>query len=437
MKDMVFERGLPQCIEAEKMILGSLILDGSRWREIDGALELADFALEKHRRIFARMVEMQEHGQPIDRITIAGALMKHGELESIDGLGYLVSLDDGLPAIPNLDAYVRMIQDAAVKRRAILGCNALIEECITASDETPAILGRLERLSRDLQGELSTSRTLSNPEEIFGEVGTAGIFAEGGAAGMIAPPWKSMLTLISGFEPGQMIIVAGRPGTGKSVFLSQCAWDCARSGKNAVILSLEMTKASLLQRFVASRASLPLHRVRGGRLDRFERERAQNALHDAVETPTLRIADKLHTIPAIRPALARLAVRKKIDLIVIDYIQLLTTGSSRQTLREEITQISRAVKLMAGEFECPVLVGSQMSREIDKDSREPRLSDLRESGSLEQDADIVIFPHASKQQDPDDLNTRVEFIVAKQRNGRCGRVPMIFERPFVRFSEVA
>jgi replicative DNA helicase len=197
-----------------------------------------------------------------------------------------------------------------------------------------------------------------------------------------------------------------------------------------------MSNASLLRRYIASRASVALHRVRSGHMDQDQRQNAQAALFDATENPNLRMADKLFTVPAIRAALSRMAAREKIDLIVIDYLQLLTTGNARQSLTEEVTQISRAVKLLAVEFGCPVLIGSQLSRESEKEGREPRLSDLRNSGSLEQDADTVIFPHPSKIQDTESVDLRVEFIVAKQRDGRIGRVPMTFERPYVRFSEL-
>jgi replicative DNA helicase len=433
--DLILERGMPAAVDAERYVLGSVMLDSQQWRDISGALTAGDFSIEKHRRIYGRMEDLAKRGEPIDRVTLCAELMKACQLESVDGLSYLVSLDEGLPEITNIDAYVRMIQDAAILRRAIVGCQSLMNECLSRASETPEILSGLERLSRDLQGELGKSTTLSSPAQVFQSAGVGGIFADGRTA-WIKTPWERLNNLINGFEAGQMIVIGGRPGSGKSVFLNQCAWTVSETGKKAVIISLEMSNASLLRRYIASRASVALHRVRSGHMDQDQRQNAQAALFDATENPNLRMADKLFTVPAIRAALSRMAAREKIDLIVIDYLQLLTTGNARQSLTEEVTQISRAVKLLAVEFGCPVLIGSQLSRESEKEGREPRLSDLRNSGSLEQDADTVIFPHPSKIQDTESVDLRVEFIVAKQRDGRIGRVPMTFERPYVRFSEL-
>lgn len=434
-RDVVFERGLPQAIEAEKLVLGAVIADDSLWRDVAGALSSDDFSLEKHKRIFMRCSDLALRGEPIDRITLVSELMNKGQLESVDGLSYVISLDEGMPQISNLEAYVRMVQDAALLRRAIFGCNSLMQECLKRADDTPAILSRLGRLAKDLESQLADTSALVNPEQIFQSAGTSGMFSDGRTA-WLPTPWPRLNQLIGGFEPGQMVVVGGRPGTGKSVFLGQCAWEAALDGKQVVILSLEMSDVSIVQRFIATRAGIALHRVRSGQMDAEQRQAAQLALHQACETKSLRVADKLYTIAAIRAALCKAAAKQRIDMIVIDYLQLLSTGNGKTGLVEEVTQISRSIKLLAVEFECPVLIGSQLSRESEKDNREPRLSDLRNCGAIEQDSDTVIFPHILRQQeDPDTQTPRVEFIVAKQRNGRCGRVPMTFEKPFVRFSE--
>lgn len=433
--DLILDRGMPEADFAERLVLGSVMLDANLWPLVSGALSPSDFAIEKHKRIFARMEDLAKRGEPIDRVTLIDELMRQKQLESVNGLPYVLGLDQDLPVIVNLDAYVRRVQDAATLRRAIVGCQGLINECLSRSSETPEILSGLERLSRDLQSELGKSTVLSSPAQVFEAAGVGGIFSDGRTA-WIKTPWERLNNLIGGFEAGQMIVVGGRPGSGKSVFLNQCAWAASEAGKKAVIVSLEMSNASLLRRFIASRASVALHRVRSGHMDADQRQNAQEALYSATENGNIRMADKLFTVPAIRAALSRMAAREKIDLIVIDYLQLLTSGNARQSLTEEVTQISRAVKLLAVEFGCPVLIGSQLSRESEKENREPRLSDLRNSGSLEQDADTVIFPNPTKIQDPDSVDLRVEFIVAKQRDGRIGRVPMTFERPYVRFSEL-
>jgi replicative DNA helicase len=379
--DLLFKRGLPVALDAERLILGMLLLDGGRWREVAGALSVEDFSLEVNRRIFSSMEALVQRGQRIDRVTVADELMKQGRLESIGGLTYLVSLDEGIPEIPNMDSYVRMTQDAAILRRAIVGCESLMQECLSRANDTPAILARLARLAKDLEGQLADTSAMETPDQIVQVAGACSIFADGHKV-WLPTPWPRLNQLIGGFEPGQMVVVGGRPGSGKSVFMGQCAWDAALSGKQTVIVSLEMSQVSIIQRFISTRGGIALHRVRSGQMDQDQRGVAQMALYEAVETGTLRIADKLYTVPAIRAALARLAAKQKIEFIVIDYLQLLTTGNGRHSLVEEVTQISRAIKLLAVEFECPVLIGSQLSRESEKENREPRLSDLRNSGCL-------------------------------------------------------
>ena len=422
---------LPGNIDAEALILGSVMLNGDLFAEVSAALTPSDFSLEVHRRIFHRMNDLAQRGEPIDRVTVASELNRAGQLDSVGGLSYLISLDEHLPEITHLDAYIRMIQDAGILRRAAAGCQELLNNCLSRAAQAPDVLQRIGRLAADLEGCLVEQTSLASPTAILGQASISDLMGDG-ARKWLPTPWDRLNGMIGGFEPGQMIIIGGRPGSGKSVFLWQCCYDAAALGRKVAMISLEMTNESLIQRYIAANAAIPLHRLRNGSLDQEGRYRAQQALAGICELQELRMAERLFTIPSIRASLTRGAAKRPWDLIAIDYLQLLASGRSRN-LVEEISEISRAIKLLAVEFGCPVLIGSQLSRESEKEGREPRLSDLRQCGSLEQDADTVIFPHPLREQDPESPNLRVEFIVAKQRNGRTGRVPATFEKPYVRF----
>lgn len=431
-KNSIETRGLPANLDLERMVLGALMLQPNRWREISATITAGDFSIEKHRKIYGRMGDLADRGEVIDRVTLANELMHAGQLESVDGLSYVVSLDEGLPEIFHLESYAAELRELSLRRRALIGCASLQEQCASGEAATE-IVSQLEHMARELTSELSTGDLMQTPGSVIDLAGASGVFGDG-RSNFLSTPWPRLNQLIGGFEPGQAVVVGGRPGSGKSVFLCQCAYEAALAGKTVALFSLEMSSLSLIQRFISSRAGVPLHRVRSGSMDQEQRALAQASLFEISEISTLRLGDKLYTMPAIRAAAAKLSSDRKLDLIVIDYLQLLVSGQQR-SLVEEVTQISRAVKLLAVEFGVPVLVGSQLSRESEKENREPRLSDLRNSGSLEQDADTVIFPHPVKIQDPDSQYTAVEFIVAKQRNGRTGRVPITFERPYVRFTE--
>jgi len=428
-------RPLPANLDAERLVLGSVLLNGDLFAPVSAALTPDDFSIVKHWRIFARMAELAARGERIDRVMVAGELMKVGQLESVGGLSYLCSLDEGLPEIANLDGYVRIVQDKAVLRRCAFACQATLDEALSRGGESAAVVGRLRTLADSLR-DCIASGDIPNVAEAVQIAGPAEIFGEGHSV-LVRTPWRGLNQIVGGFERGQMVVIGARPSMGKTVMACQIAVHAAEQGKQAAIFSLEMSNVALIQRFIASSAGIPLYSVRGGHMDAMERARAQMALAGVCDMENLALADKAYTIPAIRAALARLSRKRKPDVVVIDYLQLLNPVGRHSNRVAEITEISRGVKLLSQEFDCALVVASQLSRESEKENREPRLSDLRDSGSIEQDADLVIFPHRIPGQEAEERHVRSEFIVAKQRNGRLGRVPVVFEKPFVRFTESA
>jgi replicative DNA helicase len=428
----LFDVPLPCDVEAEKVILGAIMLNDVLFEQVRSALEVDDFGLEKHRRIFARMIDLDAKGERIDHVTLASELDRQGQLQSVDGLSYICSLPEMLPQMAHVESYERIVQDKSILRKAMISCNRVMREISSSGSDSAAVVERMQSLTEKLQECLRVDE-ISTVERAITETGLDVIFGGGGRE-VIPSPWPRLNQIIGGFEPGQMTCIGARPSMGKTVLACQIAVRAAELGKNAMIFSLEMSNVSLIQRFVAALAGIPHYRVRDGRMDEEEKLKAREALLHLSEIQPLYMAELSFTVPAIRAQLSKLARKRKVDLVVIDYLQMISTTSNRNRV-EQITEISRGVKLLAKQFDCAVVVTSQLSRESEKENREPRLSDLRDSGSIEQDSDLVIFPHRAPGQDPEDQHVRTELIVAKQRNGRLGRVPALFQKPFVRFVE--
>jgi replicative DNA helicase len=438
------EKGLPVNIDAEKFVLGSILLDDSLYIQAAGTLEHDDFSLEKHRRIFRRMGELQERGERIDRITIANELMKYNELEACDGLSYLVSLDDGLPQLPNVDSYIRIVKDKAVLRRIITVSQHMMNRCIQDSEDPDQILASAEETLLRL-GEARVKSGLMNPDQILKDY-------EGGINAFLDPS-KRIKGISTGFlkldeytgglHGGDLFIVAARPSMGKTALALNIAQHVALKLKQTVaVFSLEMSKESLLTRMLCSAARVDSQRFRAGFLTQEERRKLSHALHELVESP-LYIDDTpgVHLMD-MHAKLRRLqAERGKIGLVVVDYLQLMSGQGRFENRVQEVSALSRGMKLLAKELNVPMMVLSQLSRAVEtrQGDHRPQLSDLRESGSIEQDADVVgfIFREEVYHRDREDLRGLAEFIVAKQRNGPVGTVNLVFLHAQTKFENRA
>ena len=423
---------LPANLDAERFVLGSVLLNDSVFGQVADSLDADDFSTEKHRRIFLRMKELHDRGARIDYVTLAEELTKLGQLESVDGVGYLAHLTEGLPELQNLESYEHILQDKAILRNAALNCERVLREAVGRGGDSGAVIGRLQELTNALEQCLKVE-DIPTAVRLIEETGPDFLFG-GGLKEIIKSPWPRLNQIIGGFERGQMVCIGARPSMGKTAIACQIAVHAAELGKNVLLFSLEMSSISLLQRFVSQISGVAHHWIRGGGMDMDDRAKAQAALFHLSEIQPIYMAELCATIPAIRAQMSKLSRKRKIDLVVIDYLQMISTVGNRSRV-EQITEISHGIKLLAKQFDCAMVVPSQLSRESEKESREPRLSDLRDSGSIEQDSDLVIFPHRLSGQEPDENHVRSELIVAKQRNGRLGRIPVIFEKPYVRFME--
>ena len=445
----VADKALPVNLDAERFVLGSILLDDSFYVQAAGTLEADDFSLDKHRRIFRRMGELQDRGEKIDRVTVANELIKFSELEACDGLSYLVSLDDGLPRIPNLESYIRIVKDKAILRRIIFTSQHMMNRAMAGEEQPDEILAGAEETLLKL-GEARVKAGLLNTQQILEHY-------DGGISAFLDPSKriKGISTgftkfdeMTGGLHGGDLFIVAGRPSMGKTALALNMAQHVALKMKQPVaIFSLEMSQESLLTRMVCAAARVDSQKFRAGYLNQEERRRLNLALHELVEAP-LYIDDSagLHLMD-MHAKLRRLQAERlsqghgPLGLVILDYLQLMTGRGRFENRNQEVSALSRGMKLLAKELNVPMMVLSQLSRAVEtrQGDHRPQLSDLRESGSIEQDADVVAFVFREEvyHRDREDLRGLAELIIAKQRNGPVGTVNLVFLHAQTKFENRA
>ncbi len=442
--DIALEKGLPAHPDAERFVLGSILLDDSLYPQIAGALAPEDFSLEAHRRIFCRMGELYERGERIDRVTLAHELQRHGQLESCGGISYLVSLDEGLPATSNVESYVRIVRDKAALRRLIFAAQKVIDRCLLGQEEPDQILASAEEALLKL-GEARVNTGLLTPREVIEGY-------EGGVNAFLDPSRriKGISTgfvkfdeMTGGLHPGELIILAARPAMGKTAMALNIAHHVAtgRNPRPVAIFSLEMSKESLLTRLICAAARVDSQKFRAGYLNAEERRRLSMAATQLVEAPLFLDDTPGINLMDMHAKLRRLRAEHGLGLAIVDYLQLMSGRGRFENRVQEISSLSRGLKLMAKDLAVPLLVLSQLNRAPDlrEGDHRPQLSDLRESGSIEQDADVVAFIFREEVYKPDreDLRGRAELIIAKQRNGPTGKVHLVFLRHLTKFENPA
>ena len=440
----MFERGLPADQLAERFCLGSVLVSQEAFEKIS-SLSVDDFSTEKYRRIFARMVEMAAAEMPIDRLTLADALRTAGQLDSIGGYSELVALDEGMPLIDNLDGWVRIVREKAALRRMIMVSQAVMDGALlqhSSQELTEQLRQNLEEVERTGQAQDDGGST---PLEIAeGFLGGLSAFLDPTLRPKGLPTgFTKFDNMTSGMHAKEVVIFAARPSMGKTSLALNVAAHLALTHnlrKNIAFFSLEMSKASILNRLMCAQARVDAHKWRMGLLNAAERERLRIALDD-VAGSTLRIYDQCNTMPEITKRIRRLAKEESLHLAVIDYLQLIGSHGRVENRNQEVSIISRQFKMLAGELDIPLVVLSQLSRanEQRRGNMRPMLSDLRDSGSIEQDADVVafIFREEMYRKDREDLKGLAELIVAKQRNGPTGTIPLSFLGQFIRFENRA
>ena len=443
--DLTFERGLPANVDAERFVLGSILLNQDTYFQVAGAVEPEDFSLEKHRRIFARMKDLYDRGEKIDRVTLANELMKQGQIESVDGFSYLVSLDEGLPALSNLDSYVRIVKDKATLRKLIFSAQKVIDRCLIGEEEPDEILAGAEESLLKL-GEARSGEKLESPATVIGKFpgGVNAFLDPSQRVSGISTGFAKFDEMTGGLHGGELLILAARPSMGKTALALNIAQHVAthpQMRKPVAVFSLEMSSASLLTRLLCSAARVDQHKFRAGYLNADERRKLQVALADLTDSPLFLDDTAGVNLMDVHSKLRRMKAEYGLSLVVIDYLQLMSSRGRSENRNQEVSAISRGLKLMAKDLDVPFLVLSQLSRAAETriGDHKPQLSDLRDSGSIEQDADLVafIFREEVYKRDREDLRGLADLIIAKQRNGPIGNVPLRFLGQFTRFENRA
>lgn len=409
---------LPVSTDTERLLLGSILLDSELLHELRTVLDRDDFSLDRHKLILRPAFELYDAGQVVDMVSVATALRDAGQLEAVGGVSYLSDLTDGLPRLPDISAYVRRLKDETRRRRIIAELECLIHRA--ANHEAPqSILDAMGNLAVEI-APTDSGKGLVSAKELVDRVGVSEILAPRIARG-VQFPWNWMNQVSCGMLPGELWVLAAHTSAGKTSAAIQTAVGVARAQSKAVpVFSLEMGDVSVFQRAVWQLSRVDSERAKRGRLTPDERKRASDAVNLLYGLP-LHFDDSSYSVMEIHARLRRLRSRGPLGLIVVDYLQLLRDGGRHGSRAEAVGANARALKLMAGEFECPVLLLSQFNRESAKargneSPRRPELHDLKESGDIENHANGVWFIHRPSPDDSDRIP--VEFILAKQRDGR-------------------
>jgi replicative DNA helicase len=442
--DATLERPLPHNLEAERSILGAVLLDNHALNAAVERLRTEDFFLPQHRQIFEHMVNLGEHQQAIDTITLMEVLSRSGKLEAAGGVAYLSQLADGLPRVTNVEHYARIVKEKAVLRNLAFSAAAIQEQALAAGDDADVILDRAESTIFQI-AEDRVKAGLVGVKELVREnfERLEKIFSEGRRITGLSSGYAGLDNETAGLQPSELVILAARPSMGKTALALNVAENIAlRHREPVAIFSLEMSKESLLLRMLASQARVDAHKFRTGHMNRDDWGKVTGALSELGEAPLWIDDSASSTVLEMGAKARRLKRDRGLSLMIVDYLQLVVPsnpgrGTNRQ---EEVSSISRSLKGLAKELKIPVMVLSQLTRAPEREDRKPQLSDLRESGAIEQDADVVMFinrPNFYKTDLPEEDRAKAELIIAKQRNGPTGTLNFVFLARHTRFEEAA
>lgn len=436
--EVFFDRIPPQNVEAEQAVLGAVLLDGEALVTVMERIHGDDFYRASHQRIFEAMVEIADDQEPIDLVTITSRLQDKKQIEEVGGVSYLSELANSVPTAANVDYYAQIVEEKSMLRKLIRAATQIVSNGYASSDDVGELLSEAEHRILEISNRRSTSGFVPIRDvlmEVFERVEF--LFNHKGGTTGIPSGFQDLDKMTSGFQKNDLIIVAARPSVGKTAFALNIAQNVGvRSKESVAIFSLEMSAAQLVQRIICAEANVDASRMRTGFLEGNDWEKmtmAISALSEAEiyidDSPTLTVAE-------IRAKCRRLKKENGLGLILIDYLQLIHgRGKSGENRQQEVSEISRTLKAIARELEVPVIALSQLSRGVEqRQDKRPMMSDLRESGSIEQDADIVAFLYRDDYYDKEsEKKDIIEIIIAKQRNGPVGTVELVFLKNYNKF----
>lgn len=426
---------MPSSKEAEEVVLGAILNDKDRIEEIEDMLAPEDFYYDNHKAIYKGILSLRRKSQHVDLVTLCEELKASKALEAAGGITYISQLSSAATYLSNVKSYSEIIIDKAVRRRVIKACMRAVD----LSQKEPEVAEILGSLEENLL-KAAASMEIDDMEHIMDILQETITYVENRCMDKkellgISTGFKELDRVTSGLQPGDLIIIAGRPSMGKTAFALNIAQYASKAG-SVGIFSLEMPSGQLTQRLLSSKCLIPLKKIRNGSLDDKGIQKLLEGADD-LSKRKLFIDDKPTTMAAIRSKAKALKVKEGLDVLVIDYLQLIEPSGKAATREQEIAKISRELKRLAKGLDVTVIALSQLSRapELRTDSR-PMLSDLRESGSIEQDADIVIFPYRENYYDKEAEKERVEIIIGKNRNGEVTTFNLGWAGQYQRFANL-
>lgn len=440
----MLDRVPPQNIEAEQSVLGAMLIEKEAISKVAEFLRPEDFYRESHRLIYATILELFGKNDAVDLITVTENLRKEDKLETVGGISYITSLANSVPTAANVLYHAKIVEEKALLRQLINVSTEIAGMGYEANDDVENILDQAEKKILDVSNRRIGQDFIPIKTIIFDAFNKIEqLYASKGGITGIPTGFKDLDRLTAGLQPSDLILIAARPSMGKTAFVLNIAQNIAIREKKAVaFFSLEMSKEQLVQRMLCAEAAIDSQRLRIGELEENDWKKLVLAA-DRLSSAPIFIDDTAGiTVLEMRAKARRLKIEHDLQLVIIDYLQLMqgTTSSSRSENRQqEISEISRSLKALARELHVPVIALSQLSRSVEsRQSKKPMLSDLRESGSLEQDADIVAFLYREDYYNPDTENKNItEVIVAKHRNGPVDTIQLFFHKQFTKFSDLS
>jgi replicative DNA helicase len=440
MDELIFDRVPPHHIEAEQAVLGSILLDNNALIAVSEFLQPEDFYRKNHQIIYRAAIEIYERNEPVDLVTLATYLQDKKLVEPAGGLIYLTELANGVPSSDNAEHYGRRIEEKAILRRLINAANTILKKGYEGDEDIAELLdiaeSKIFEVSQRKMGKAFTEikdvllDTFNRIESLHNSRGDVTGLPSG---------YHELDRMTSGFQKSDLIIIAARPSVGKTAFALNIAQNIGVHAKKPVaIFSLEMSKDQLVQRMLCAEANIDANRLRTGKLQEEDWPKLTMAMGRLADAPIF-IDDSANvTVLEMRAKLRRLQSEHGLGIVIIDYLQLLNSHRRNDNRQQEISEISRSLKALARELDVPVIALSQLSRAVEsRQDKRPMMSDIRESGSIEQDADIVGFLYRDDYYNKDsDKQNIIEIIIAKQRNGPVGSAELVFLKQFNKFVNI-
>jgi replicative DNA helicase len=436
MSELFADRLPPHNLEAEQAVLGAILIDPSSLVTVTERLRPEDFYRQGHQRLFQVMLELSERGEPLDLVTITSELQDRKLLEEVGGVSYLAELAEVVPTSANVEYYARIVEEKSILRRLIRTATQIASAGYSGGAEVAEILDEAEKQILDISqrrhrnGFVPIHDILMETYEHIEKLH----YKKGELTG-IPTGYTDLDRMTSGLQPSDLIIIAARPSMGKTAFALNLAQNVAiRSKLPVAIFNLEMSAPQLVMRMLAAEGNIDAQAFRTGNLTEEDWEKLTMAISTLSEAPIFIDDTPGVTVFDIRSKLRRLQAEHGLGLVLIDYLQLIS-GRGGESRQQEISEISRSLKLMARELNVPVIALSQLSRAVEqRQDKRPMLSDLRESGSIEQDADVVAFLYRDDYYNEDSEKKNIlEVIIGKQRNGPVGKVELLFLKNYNKF----